>query len=413
MLLLRMEKVNNLTATTHLHIISFDIPYPANYGGVIDVFYKIKALSELNIKIILHCFEYGDRLPNEILLKYCEKVFYYPRKITPLSTLLFFDPKPFIVTTRIHKALKKNLLQDNFPILCEGLHTCGLIPKLAKTHQKRIFLLRMHNVEWKYYQDLANLEKHFFKKIFFRIESYKLRIWEKNIIYFFKTIFCISEIDKKYFNDKFPNMTTQFLPPFHAGTEGGVVANFSFKDFENATTTILFHGKLSVSDNEKAAIFLIENIFKYVKNPCIIAGMNPSDDLLALVQKYKHIKIIANPTENDMNILLKTCSIHLLWTFQNAGMKLKLLNALGNAPFVVANSLMVAGTGLEKFCHICDNPESVLQTIEYINTLKTALNNDEKNKFENNLLERFNFLKNHFSNRQNAQLIKKILDNEL
>ncbi len=29
----------------YLHIISFDIPYPPNYGGVIDVFYKLKALA--------------------------------------------------------------------------------------------------------------------------------------------------------------------------------------------------------------------------------------------------------------------------------------------------------------------------------------------------------------------------------
>jgi hypothetical protein len=43
----------------HLHIISFDVPYPANYGGVIDVFYKLKNLHKAGVKIILHCFEYG------------------------------------------------------------------------------------------------------------------------------------------------------------------------------------------------------------------------------------------------------------------------------------------------------------------------------------------------------------------
>jgi len=30
-----------------LHIISFNIPYPPDYGGVMDVFYKIKALHDL------------------------------------------------------------------------------------------------------------------------------------------------------------------------------------------------------------------------------------------------------------------------------------------------------------------------------------------------------------------------------
>ena len=36
----------------HLHIISFDIPWPPNYGGVIDVFYKIKTLSEAGVTFI-------------------------------------------------------------------------------------------------------------------------------------------------------------------------------------------------------------------------------------------------------------------------------------------------------------------------------------------------------------------------
>ncbi|MCC6370990.1 MAG: hypothetical protein IT236_08305, partial [Bacteroidia bacterium] len=62
-----------------LNIVSFDIPFPANYGGVIDVYYKIKALNQLGIKIHLHCFNYG-RDESEELAKICETVNYYPRK---------------------------------------------------------------------------------------------------------------------------------------------------------------------------------------------------------------------------------------------------------------------------------------------------------------------------------------------
>ena len=28
----------------HLHIVSFNVPWPADYGGVIDVYYRIKAV---------------------------------------------------------------------------------------------------------------------------------------------------------------------------------------------------------------------------------------------------------------------------------------------------------------------------------------------------------------------------------
>ena len=44
-----------------INIVSFDIPYPPDYGGVIDIYYKIKALNSVGIKIYLHCFYYGRK----------------------------------------------------------------------------------------------------------------------------------------------------------------------------------------------------------------------------------------------------------------------------------------------------------------------------------------------------------------
>ena len=54
-LLVVMNKLEN----KKLHLISFDVPFPANYGGVIDVFYKINSLHKIGIQVILHCFQYG------------------------------------------------------------------------------------------------------------------------------------------------------------------------------------------------------------------------------------------------------------------------------------------------------------------------------------------------------------------
>ena len=71
----------------HLHIISFDIPYPANYGGAIDVFYRIKALHDAGIKIILHCWYKEKRTTEPILESLCEKVYYYKRKINVINQL--------------------------------------------------------------------------------------------------------------------------------------------------------------------------------------------------------------------------------------------------------------------------------------------------------------------------------------
>ena len=42
-----------------IHIVSFDIPYPPNYGGIIDVFYKIKTLFELGYEMARAVYQ-GD-----------------------------------------------------------------------------------------------------------------------------------------------------------------------------------------------------------------------------------------------------------------------------------------------------------------------------------------------------------------
>ena len=69
---------NKLLLEKHLHIISLDVPYPANYGGVFDLFCKLPVLQAAGVKIHLHCFDNGRGQQPE-LNKYCEEVFYYQR----------------------------------------------------------------------------------------------------------------------------------------------------------------------------------------------------------------------------------------------------------------------------------------------------------------------------------------------
>ena len=132
-----------------LHIISFEIPYPPDYGGVVDVFYKIKALSVLGVKIHLHCFQYG-RKEQPVLEKYCFKVYYYPRKTTKLK---FFSRLPYIVASRESEELMSNLLKDKHPILMEGLHSTLYI-KDERLKGRKI-IVRSHNIEHNYYWQLA------------------------------------------------------------------------------------------------------------------------------------------------------------------------------------------------------------------------------------------------------------------
>jgi hypothetical protein len=128
----------------HLHIVSLDVPYPPDYGGMTDIFFRIKALYAEGVKIHLHCFDYG-RGEHSQLNKYCNEVIYYKRK-TALKSLSF--KLPYIVKSRDNKTLIKNLLKDDYPVLLEGIH-CTYFLFTGKLKNKKVFV-RLHNVEFEY-----------------------------------------------------------------------------------------------------------------------------------------------------------------------------------------------------------------------------------------------------------------------
>ena len=133
--------------TKPVHIVSFNVPYPPDYGGVIDVFYKIKALKDCGVNVILHCYKYGRENAEE-LKNICSEIYYYKRKKLASSAL---KKLPFIVATRNSKSLLKRLKNDNYPIIFEGLHTTYWLEELSKTNRK--IIVRAHNAEHQYYKN--------------------------------------------------------------------------------------------------------------------------------------------------------------------------------------------------------------------------------------------------------------------
>ena len=241
---------------TSINIVAFDVPFPANYGGVIDVFYKIKTLHEQGIKVHLHCFEYGRGKQPE-LDKYCESVAYYKRKTSWIYAL---SNKPYIVISRKSNLLKYNLLKNDFPILFEGLHTCYLLTDSSFKHRTTIY--RESNIEHRYYRHLAKSEINWIKKIYLNLEARKLKKFESTIDNAAMN-FIVSQTDFHYFEMKYSELNNYFIPSFHEHNEVIIP--------EGNGKFVLYHGNLSVSENYEAAQHLIRNIFSVIDVPFIIA----------------------------------------------------------------------------------------------------------------------------------------------
>lgn len=371
----------------YLHVIAFDIPYPANYGGVILIFNQIKALHALGVKVILHCFQYGDRTPQPELDQYCHEVHYYKR-----SRSLFYQLSllPFIMRSRQNRSLLRRLKKDNHPILFEGMHTAVWVwHKRLRGRQK---IVRMHNVEWQYYEGLSHSTppSEVFEKIYYFIESIKLQRIEPKVVLHADEILTVSTNDQAYYREMKAN--THYIPAFHPNTR--------VESQPGRGEYVLFHGKLSVPDNEHSAVWLIENVFSKVDIPFVVAGMAPSSRLKDLVQQYEHISLIENPDDRQMNQLIAKAHINLLVSFQSSGIKLKLINALFRGRFCIVNQEMVSGTGLAKLCYVRNSAAAVSQTIE-------ALINApfEQGKID----DRRAILESEFSNMENAKQLMGLI----
>jgi hypothetical protein len=333
----------------NLHIITLNIPYPPDYGGIIDSFYRIRSLHKIGIKIHLHCFEYG-RAHSDVLESFCNTINYYPRETSFIKNISFL---PYTVISRRSDQLVKNLLKDDFPVLFDGLHTTYSLNHPGLSDRKKI--VRVHNIEHNYYSTLAEYENNPVKKLYYSMESGKLKRYEK-ILDRTDYLLTVSETDQDYFESRYHN--AELVPSFHP-----------FDKMECITGTgeyIIYHGDLSVNDNVTASEFLISEVFSHIPYKCIIAGKNPPEHLLKISSGHKNIRIIANPDDECMTRLVKDAHINLLFTNTINGLKLKLLIALFSGRHCIVNSNMTAGTSLDAVCNIADSPLSIIENIRIL-----------------------------------------------
>jgi len=369
----------------HLHIVSFNIPYPANYGGVIDVFYKIKYLSAEGVKVHLHCYEYG-REQSPVLEEICETVNYYPRKTTLYS---HFSILPYIVKSRYSEVLIQNLIKDNYPILFEGMHTFAV--GLDKRLKQRRKIYRESNIEHEYYYHLYKSEKNIFKKIFFAVESFRLKKFEKQIVNFDRTL-VVSKSDQKSLLSRYPQLIVEYLPSFHPDN---IVSSI-----EGRGEYALYIGNLSVPENILAAEYLVNEVFFDLEYPLIVAGLNPPPHLEKLISKYENISLKPNISDNEMTELIENAQLNVLITFQATGLKLKLLSTLFQGRFVLVNDEMTVGTGLESVCELANTPNEIRKQVVFLKS--KVFTKDE-------ILRRASLLDINYSNKQNIQKLVELI----
>lgn len=367
-----------------LHIVSFTIPWPADYGGVIDVFHKIRHLHLSGWEIDLHCFHYGRKPANE-LKPYVQTIRYYPRKRNPL---LLFSELPYIVSSRNDQNLVRALLSDDNPVLIEGLHCTH--PLLDSSSIGRRSIVRTHNIEHDYYRMLAGAEKSFLKSIYYRSEASKLELYEP-ILSGCHGLATISETDQLHFKRLNPH--SELIFPFHAFDRVAVPPGCG--------SYSLFHGALHVAENHRAAMWLLNEVAPHLGHTLVIAGSGIHEPLRRKAANMVNVRLVESPTQEEMEELIRGAQSHLLPAFAQAGMRLKLLHALFHGRHVITNGIMLRGTQLHSHCILAETAEDFICEARACHT--RALD-------ESNIKHRHTLEESPYSNKANVQKLAGILE---
>lgn len=336
-----------------LHIIAFDVPTPPNYGGIVDVFYKLKSLHEAGVEIIYHCYFYkGHNPPTTELEKYCAKLHYYERKQSLLDVV--FSSLPYVVSSRRDTTLLINVLADPAPVLIDGIQCAYWL-----SHQdfcERKLLFRANNIEHKYYEGLAKWERNPLKKIYLKREARKLQKFELELKKV-SDILSVAKMDVPHFSQY---ATTHHVPPFFNDSKES-----HFKpSAEDDEQYVLFQGNLSVKENEHAAVYIAEHIAPKSSHNFVIAGLHPSNYLKRVLHKVPNVLLIDSPSHEKMNELIQLAQVNLLMTFQQTGIKLKLLHALQSGRHIIINSKMDDVGIFAEMVEVIDDSQAISDKID-------------------------------------------------
>lgn len=346
------------------------------------MYYKIQALAESNVPVIIHYFDYRNGRNADGIKHYCTKEFRYPRK-SFLQSVPF--SKPHIVTSRINKQLIERLNEDNYPILLEGIHCTGIIPYIKNTN--RNIVVRIHNDEAIYYQHLAATTHNFFKRSYYTWESLLLKQYQKQLPAGI-TYTTLSQPDADTFKKAYHIPNVFVIPAF-----------VPWQDVTSRTgrgTYCLYHGNLAVPENEAAALWLIQYLFSASHIPLVIAGRRLSTRLIKAAAGLNNITLIADPEETVLNTLIQDAHIHVLPDFNRTGVKLKLLHALFCGRFCITNSNEIQSSDTVA---IAQTPE------DYMRVLKSFM---ERSFTDRDIMERKRTL-HLYNNEVNAQKLRALL----
>jgi len=280
-----------------------------------------------------------------------------------LSSRSSLQANRFISNEMIRK-LELLLLQERFDaVILESVFVGNYIETIRKYSSARIFL-RAHNVEYLIWSRLATQTKNPLKKIAYRYLAKSLKRFEFSLFKKIDGYLPITEIDHKFFQKQFPNLSSKVIP-------FGV--NLSdYKYFEkkiNENNISLFHiGSMNWQPNIEGMNWFLTQVWdkiaeKYPQLSLVIAGKGNKEIFENRnVKKLQVFDFVENAQDfiNEHDIMI----VPLL---SGSGMRIKIMEGLALGKPIITTTVGAEGIDVtnKENIFIADTPEEMIKIIDF------------------------------------------------
>jgi len=309
-----------------------------------------------------------DRMPPE-LGEICEKVIMIPAPFhqhgwkqlaSRLRALLTWEPyglRHFRQKT-MRSAIEQALSSGFFDLLiCDDVYMFFNIPELHGT----LLVLNKHDLTFEIFRRFSQIEKNLAKKIYARLECWKVRRLEFFACHRVSAIFACSQRDQKLIQDGEPGSTVFVLP----NTIDTAKYN---SDLQDDGRTILYTGAMDWLPNRDAVAYFLEQIYPLVKKSVpeaqfVVAGRNPPQEFC---ERYSQIGSVSfTGTVPDLGNQIARATVCVVPLRIGSGTRLKILEASAAGKPVVSTTVGAEGLDLNfgQDILIADDPESFAASV--------------------------------------------------
>lgn len=335
------------------------LPYPLDNGGKIKTYTTLKSLSEAGHDIDLLCFKETKKSMEENeseILKLCRTV---KQVYLPLTTA---DHKKYMVGVAIksvfstlpfsiYKYQSEEMLQELSAkksvgydvVYFDHLPMCRFLSNAQHFWPAARMILDEHNCEATISNRKANESSNLAKKIFLKLESFKLEKYEsKNIGSVDKTI-VLSKEDYTSLEKLCHKAFNHCIIPIGV-LDRGVKANE-----KHDRLNVLFIGTLTWEPNNSGLIWFLKEVMPLLVNKSFnfhlyIVGKNPSKEVCELSEQYKE-NITVTGYVDSVDYYYDICDCTIVPLFVGSGQRVKLIEAFSKG--MSAISTTIGAEGLE------------------------------------------------------------------